>query len=74
MCIISHSRICVHVATDDDIDDDDDDDTPTAATTVTSVVAASNGPMNNTVDDKLVKWLSSCDAAQDEILRKVSIR
>ena len=57
-------------------DDDDDDNTTTTITTATAaiaptVVTASNGPMD-AVDDKLVEWLSSCDAAEDEILHKVS--
>ena len=57
-------------------DDDDDDSTTTTtatATTVAAVGAASNGPVDTADDDKLVEWLSSCDAADDEILHKVRI-
>ena len=55
--------------TTEDDDDDNNDDTATATATAAT---ASNGPMD-AVDDKLVEWLSSCDAAEDDILHKVSM-
>ena len=52
-------------------DDDDDDE---AVTPVPTGNTTSNGLMNGDgVSDELVEWLSSCDAAQDDVLHKVSI-
>ena len=71
------SYIPMCVCTDYDNEDDDGDifTTATTATATVTTAAASNGLVDkDNVDDKLVEWLSSCDAAQDEILHKVSIK
>ena len=57
------------------VDDEDEVVTPvaTANATINGMMDA-NGIMDaNGVNDELVEWLSSCDAAQDDVLHKVSI-
>ena len=70
--------ICVCIIDDEDAYDDDYDEdnavtTATTNTRVTAVAAAVNG-LTDTVDDKLLEWLSSCNAAQDDTIHRVSIK
>ena len=60
-------------AYDNDDNNDDNHDTVTTAATSTRVTTVAVNGFADAVDDKLLEWLSSCNAAQDDTIHKVSI-
>ena len=73
MCVCVYVCVIIGIC----VVDDDDDNTATITTaTTTTTAAAINSTMDHTssVDCRLLQWLSSCDATQDDVLHKVGIK